>query len=129
MDLLWELMERLEPMTTPKMGLGNAVRYALRLREGLSRFLENPDVPLDNNLIERGFRGTALLRRNSLFAYSDAGAHAVAVWMTLIESARRSGLNPYRYLVEVIAELHKGRTDYANLRPAAWAAARTTAAA
>lgn len=129
MDLLWELLERLEPMTTPKMGMGNAVRYALRLREGLSRFLENPDVPLDNNLMERGFRRTALLRRNSLFAYSDAGAHAVAVWMTLIESARRSGLNPYRYLVEVIAELHKGRTDYANLRPAAWAAARTTAAA
>jgi transposase len=105
---------------TPRDPLGNAVDYAIRLRPGLSRFLDNPDIPLSNNGIERGFRPYAISRRNSLFSDSERGARASAAWMTVIQTARRTKVPVHPYLVWMMDQVAAGRTDYGNLTPAAY---------
>ena len=44
-------------------------------------------------------------RRNWLFAGSERGGRAAATFFTLIESARRNGLNPYEYLRDIFVRL------------------------
>jgi hypothetical protein len=53
-----------------------------------------------------------LTRKNALFAGSDAGGETVADAMTLIETAKFSGLNPQTYLADVLARIN----DHPNER-------------
>ncbi len=41
-------------------------------------------------------------RKNFLFANMPSGAHDSAILYSLVETAKESGLNPYRYLVSVL---------------------------
>jgi len=41
-------------------------------------------------------------RKNWLFAESERGGRAAATFFTLIESARRNGLNPFEYLRDIL---------------------------
>ena len=62
-------------------------------------------MPIDNNWVENRIRPIALGRSNWLFAGSlRAGKRAAAV-MSLIQSARLNGLDPYRYLKDVLERL------------------------
>ena len=56
-----------------KSKLGEAIRYALTRWDGLSRFLDDGRIDLDNNAVERSIRPLALNRKNALFAGSDEG--------------------------------------------------------
>jgi transposase len=51
-----------------------AIRYALSRWEGLTRFLDDGRIEIDNNIVERSIRPIALNRKNALFAGSDGGA-------------------------------------------------------
>lgn len=64
------------------------------------------DVAIDNNPAERALRPIALGRKNFLFAGSNAGGEIVADAMTLIETAKLSGLNPQDYLADVLARIN-----------------------
>jgi hypothetical protein len=59
-------------------------------------------------------------RKNSLFAGSDRGGDWAATMFTICQICRLVDWDPFQYLVEIFAEIHKGRKDYANLRPKAW---------
>lgn len=48
----------------PRSGLGQAISYMLELWPGLTQFLENPLIPLDNNPVERALRGLVVGRKN-----------------------------------------------------------------
>jgi transposase len=52
----WALAQRV----LPESSLGKAVSYLLGLWTGLTRFLDDPRIPLDNNRTERGLRGVVL---------------------------------------------------------------------
>jgi len=54
--------------------LADAIRYALSRWEGLTRFIDDGRIELDNNAVERSIRLIALNRKNALFAGSDGGA-------------------------------------------------------
>jgi transposase len=56
-----------------KSNLAEALRYALTRWEGLTRFLDDGRIELDNNSVERAIRPLALNRKNALFAGSDDG--------------------------------------------------------
>ena len=45
-------------------GLGEAIRYLQELWSGLTRFLDDPVIPLDNNPVERALRGLVVGRKN-----------------------------------------------------------------
>lgn len=52
-------------------GLGKAAAYFIRFKKGLSEFLNDGDIEIDNNAVERAIRRIALVRKNSLFAGSE----------------------------------------------------------
>jgi transposase len=71
----------------------------------LTRYIDNGDLPADNNGVENQIRPIAIGRNNWLFAGSlRAGKRAAAV-MSLIHSARMNGHEPHAYLRDVLERL------------------------
>lgn len=101
----------------------NAIRYALNHRDGLLRFLDDGRIELDTNSVERAARPVALSRKNALFAGSDEGAENWAAIASLIETCKLNGVDPQRYLTDLLARLVDGwpqaRID--ELMPWCWA--------
>ena len=103
----------------PSTLLGKAVNYALNEWEKLLRYLDSPYLTPDTNLVENSIRPFVLGRKNWLFSGSPRGAHASATLFSLIETAKATGLEPYRYLRYVFTRLPFVRTasDYRALTP------------
>jgi transposase len=91
-----------------KMPVAKAIRYMLRHWTGLCVFLSDGRVELDTNTIERLHRIVATTRKNALFAGADSGARSWAIFTSLIQSARMSGLNPFEYLKDVLERIVSG---------------------
>lgn len=84
--------------TTPESGLGKAIAYMAGLWSGLSYFVEDPRVPLDNNGAERAIRGPVVGRKNHYGSRSRRGTEVAALFYTLVESAKLCGVEPKAYL-------------------------------
>jgi transposase len=121
-DDLRQYLEARNRQVSAKSKLGEAIRYALTRWDGLSRFLDDGRVDLDNNTVERSIRPLALNRKNALFAGSDEGGDNWAVIATLIENCKLSGINPHAWLTETLAKLANGHpaNSLGELMP--WAA-------
>ena len=98
-----------------------AANYTLKIYDQLREFTRDGRVPADNNALERCWRSVGIGRHNWLFAGSARGGTWVATHVSICQSCRLVGLDPFFYLQEVFAALNAGRTDYANLRPRALA--------
>jgi len=83
-----------EQLALPESTFRDALEYMLGHWKGLTAFLEDPQVPLDNNHIERGFRGPAVGRKNHYGSKSKRGTEVAAILYSLIESAKLNGLEP-----------------------------------
>lgn len=83
----------------------NAAAYFLNRQDELSRYLENGEWPIDNNLAERKIKTFVLARKNFLFSNSVKGAHCAAGYMTLLISAEMNKLNPFKYLSYILGKL------------------------
>jgi hypothetical protein len=108
----------------PKSPMGEAIRYALGQWRALNQFLEDGEVPLDTNAIERLLRGIAVSRKNFLFVASPQGGRWAAGAYTLIESCKINGVEPYAYLKDMLTRIWttpQSRID--TLRPRLWKAA------
>jgi transposase len=82
-----------------------AIDYNLGRWVALTRYLDDGDLPADNNWVENQIRPIAIGRSNWLFAGSlRAGKRAAAV-MSLVHSARLNGHDPYAYLSDVLERL------------------------
>lgn len=84
----------------PRSALGRAIGYILDLWPGLTEFLTNAAIPIDNNHTERSLRGVAIGRKNHYGSRSERGTQVAALFYSLIESAKLSGLEPSAYLRE-----------------------------
>ncbi|MCP4759529.1 MAG: IS66 family transposase [Planctomycetes bacterium] len=82
----------------PKGGLRKAIEYMLSRWVGLTTFLDDPLVEIDNNGTERGLRGLVLGRKNHYGSKSEKGTETAAIFYTLIENAKMCGVNPEAYL-------------------------------
>lgn len=91
-----------------KTKLAEAIRYALSRWAGLSRFLDDGRIEIDNNVVERSIRPLALTRKNSLFAGSDGGAEHWAILASLIETAKLNAVDPQAYITDVITRIVQG---------------------
>jgi transposase len=89
----------------PKSPMGRAIDYCLSNWEALRRYTTDGDLAIDNNAAERALRGIAVGRKNWLFAGSDNGGRTAAILYSLVESAKRHGLDPFAYLRDVIARI------------------------
>ena len=82
-----------------------AIDYGLGRWAALTRYLDDGDLPIDNNHVENRIRPVALGRSNWLFAGSQRAGERAANVMSLIQSAKLNGHDPYRYLKDVLERL------------------------
>lgn len=87
-----------EKKVEPNSRLGTAYSYMLDRWERLTRFLEVAGVPLDNNLTERILKLAILHRKNALYYRTERGARVGDILMSLIQTARLNGENPFEYM-------------------------------
>jgi transposase len=74
-----------------------AQRLIKRLRrhqQDLLTFLDQPDVPFDNNHAERAIRPAVIIRKNSYANRSERGADAQAVLMSVYRTLKQRGHDP-----------------------------------
>ena len=81
--------------------LAKAVQYAKNEKKYLYRFLEDPIIPVDNNLAERAVKPFVIGRKNWLFSTSVKGADTSAKIYSILNTALLNGLNAEEYLVKV----------------------------
>ena len=94
--LLWAAEHRGRVLPGSKMG--KAIEYMLKLWKGLTRFLEDPRIPLDNNAAERALRGVVVGRKNHYGSKSKRGTEVAALFYTLFETAKLSQVDPRQYV-------------------------------
>ena len=87
-----------EKIVEPNSGLGKAIKYMLKHWQKLTRFLQVPGAPLDNNLCERALKHAILHRKNALFYKTQRGAYVGDLFMSLIHTCQLAGVNPLDYL-------------------------------
>ena len=98
-----------------------AIEYSLGRWAALIRYLEDGELPIDNNHIENRIRPVALGRGNWLFAGSLRAGQRAANIMSLIQSAKLNGHDPYRYLKDVLERLPtQPASRLAELLPHRW---------
>ena len=106
---LWQELHawlRLERTRVPDgSAIAKAIDYSLNHWQGLSRFLQDGAVPIDNNHIENQMRPLALGRRNWLFVGSQLAGERAAVVMSLLQSAKLNRHDPWAYLKDVLTRL------------------------
>lgn len=84
-------------------GTARALDYSLKRWAALTRCLDDGAVPIDNNRVENQIRPWALGRNNWVFTGSLRSGQRAAAVMTLIQSAKLNGHDPYVYLKDVQA--------------------------
>lgn len=99
-----EILRRRE-VALPKSPLGKAITYAQGNWAALTYFLADGRVELDNNVSERALRGVCLCRKNFLHLGGRRGGRAAATLFSLVQSARRHGIDPFVYLRELLTRI------------------------
>ena len=105
----------------PKDNLSQALNYMMAREKSLRVFLNNPDVPMDTNALERGLRVIPMGKKNWMFCWTEVGAKYVGIIQSLIVTCKMQGINPYVYLVDVLQRVatHPAK-DVHELTPRLW---------
>lgn len=111
----WLSAQFAQKKVEPNSGLGQAITYLQRHWRGLTAFLREVNVPLDNNLCERALKRAVLHRKNALFYRTLNGAQTGDLFMGLIHTCELCEVNPFDYLIE----LQKHATELAK-QPTQW---------
>ena len=93
-----------EQNVSGKGKLAKAVRYALNEKKYLYTFLEDGNVPIDNNRAENAIRPFAVGRKNWLFNNTERGAKCSAILYSIISTAQANGLDAEKYLTELFSQ-------------------------
>ena len=104
-----------EQRASPGSQLRKAIDYMLRIWEGLTRFLDDPRIPLDNNPAERALRGPIVGRKNHYGSRSVRGTEVAALLYSLLETAKLCDIEPATYLKA--ATLRALKTPGSHLLP------------
>lgn len=88
--------------------LSKAMGYFLDNYINLTRFLEDSEIPIDNNSQEGLLRNPVVGRKTWYGTHSKLGAKTAAVIFTLVESCRLNGVNPREYFLALVKALHAG---------------------
>ncbi len=105
----------------PSSPFTRAAHYTLDREDGLRVFLDDADVPLDTNGLEREIRPIAVGRKNWLFSWTEIGAEHLGIMQSLLATCRLQDVDPYVYLVDVLQRVgsHPAK-DVDLLTPKLW---------
>lgn len=121
LDKMKEWLDEQQNLVLPKSPIGEAITYVLNQWQALNRYLDDGDLAIDNNAAENALRGIAVGRKNWLFAGSDRGGRAAAILYSLIQGAKRHGIDPFIYLRDLFLRIptHPNK-DIHQLLPDVW---------
>ena len=97
-----ELERRLVPDGGPTAA---AIDYTLKHWPELTRHLADGAVPIDNNHLEQQIKPWAMGRKAWLFVGSELAGQRAAMVMSLVQSAKLNGHDPWAYLRDVLQRL------------------------
>ncbi len=119
LEELKEWIDDIKSKITPKSIAGQAITYAYNEWKYLIAYLEDPNLHISNILIENAVRPFAVGRRNWLFSASVSGAQASAMYLSLIETAKKNNFEPFDYLNKMLEKLPTAKTvdDFEKLLP------------
>ena len=104
-DALHEWLELERSRVADGGATARALDYSLKRWRALSRFLDDGDVAFDNNNLENQIRPWAVGRKGWLFAGSELAGQRAAMVMSLVQSAKLNGHDPWAYLRDVLERL------------------------
>jgi len=110
LESFYQWANELRPKVPPKSGLGKALSYLLDHWLGLTRYLEDGRLEIDNNRVENAIRPFVVGRNGWLFSATVQGATASARLYSLVETAKANGLEPYAYLRHVLTWLPRAKS-------------------
>jgi transposase len=97
------------------------IRYALRQWPELTVFLDDPNVPPDNNRSEAALRVVALGRKNFLFVGNEDAGDNIAGLYSLVATCEANDVNPIDYLRDVLLRISTHPADRIDeLLPDRW---------
>lgn len=115
----WQQLNRSE--LTPKNPLRKALNYIVTRETELRVFLEDPDIPLDTNHLERAIRPIPMGRKNWMFCWTELGAEHTGLIQSLISTCKLHGVNPVDYLIDVLQRISVHPASRVNeLTPRLW---------
>ena len=97
---VWMKLERTR--VADGCGIAAALDYSLYRWEALGRFLHDGKVSIDNNHVERLMRPWAMGRKAWLFCGSELAGQRAAMMISLVQSAKLNGHDPWAYLKDVL---------------------------
>ena len=107
-EAMLEMGIKIRPHFSDKSTLVKAINYLENNYQGLTRFLENPDLPIDNNVAERQLRSPVIGRKTWYGTHSERGAETTEILFTLMQTCRLLKINPREYLSAVTDVMLKG---------------------
>jgi transposase len=99
----------------------SALAYMRERRTGLEVYLDDPDVAIDTNHLERALRVIPMGRRNWLFTWTELGAKHIGIVQSLLVTCRLHDIDPYTYFVDVLQRVGQHPASQVHqLTPRLW---------
>lgn len=95
-----------------KSSIAVAMSYFLKNYTALTAFIQNSELPIDNNPQERLLRNPVIGRKTWYGTHSKRGARTAAILFTLVESCKLNKINPRKYFKSLVLALHEGKTPF-----------------
>lgn len=116
-DDIFDFIRKRIELVDEKSETGKGFQYALNQEKYLRVFLEDPEVPLDNNAAEIAIRPFTVGRKNWVLIDTKQGAKASAIIYSIVETAKANNLRIYQYFTYLLTELIKDKTNVDDLLP------------
>jgi len=94
-----------------------ALNYLNRFWKEIFAYLDDGELPIDNNLAERTIRKLTTQRNNSLHYGSDAGAEMAATYHSVIGTVKLHGSSIWNFIGTFFKNIFNGCRDYVNMVP------------
>ena len=99
------------PKVPSKSKTWEGFHYSLNQEKYLKVFLDDGEVPMDNNAAEQSIRGFCIGKKNWVMIDTIAGAKASAIIYSIAETAKTNNLKPYDYFEYLLTEIPKHLDD------------------
>ncbi len=95
-----------------KSSLAKAIHYFLKNYEGFTLFINQIELPIDNNPAERILRNPVIGRKTWYGTHSKRGAETAAILFSIIETCKLNKVNAEKYLENLVQDRHLGKEAY-----------------
>lgn len=110
-DAFFAYLKQNEPKIPKNGKIREAFTYARNQESYLKVFLEDGDVPIDNNASERAIRGFCIGKKNWEMIDTVNGANSSAIIYSIAETAKANNLKPFDYFEYLLTEIPKHVDD------------------